>query len=156
MLEIIKSASCTASFGESARVARPPFIAVIDDDVSFRPALVELLSSLGYDVRDFASAEDLIASSPLFAYDCIITDIHLTGMNGLELKDYLTNSGEDVPVIMITGRTDPSLEGKVAASGAVCLLRKPFTSEALVESLETALKVGWRANKSAPCTSASR
>jgi FixJ family two-component response regulator len=120
-------------------VSRPPLIAVIDDDESFRPALVDSLSSLGYCVRDFPSAEELIASSPELFYDCIITDIHLTGMSGIDLKKHLADRGADIPVIMITGRSDPSLEGEAAASGAICLLRKPFGSNALVERLECAL-----------------
>jgi FixJ family two-component response regulator len=120
-------------------VPRPPLIAVVDDDAWFRPALVEVLASLGYDVVDFACAEDLIATDKDFPYDCVITDIHLTGMSGLELKSQLTSRGVATPVIMITGRLDPSLEGKVAESGAICLLRKPFTSSALVEHLERAI-----------------
>ncbi len=121
------------------RVSRAPLIAVIDDDDSFRPALVESLSSLGYGVRGFSSAEELIASGPESSYDCIITDIHLAGMSGIDLKSQLTRRGVDLPVIMITGRSDPTLEGRAAASGAICLLRKPFESSALVEHLEKAL-----------------
>jgi FixJ family two-component response regulator len=122
-------------------VARPATIAVIDDDESFRPALVELLCSFGYDVKDFPSAEDLINSAEAFTYDCIITDIHLTGMGGLDLKRRLTIRGVNIPVIMITGRSDATLEDKVTESGAVGLLRKPFTSVALMEQIEEALRV---------------
>ncbi len=120
-------------------VSRPASIAVVEDDESFRPALVGLLSSLGYSACGFPSAEELIASDPKSSYDCIITDIHLTGMSGIDLKCQLTDRGVRVPVIMITARSDPGLEGKAAASGAVCLLRKPFESGALVEHLERAL-----------------
>jgi FixJ family two-component response regulator len=116
-------------------------IAVIDDDESFRPALVELLFSFGYWVKDFPSAEELINSGGPFSYDCIITDIHLTGMGGLDLKRQLAMRGVNIPVIMITGRSDASLEDKVTESGAVGLLRKPFTSTALVEQIEKALEV---------------
>jgi FixJ family two-component response regulator len=114
-------------------------VAVIDDDDSFRPALVESLSSLGYEVRGFSSAEELIASGPESSYDCIISDIHLNGMSGIDLKSHLTRRGINVPIIMITGRSDPTLEGRATASGAICLLRKPFESSALVEHLERAL-----------------
>jgi FixJ family two-component response regulator len=121
------------------RVSRAPLIAVIDDDDSFRPALVESLSSLGYGVRGFPSAEELIASGPESSYDCIITDVHLAGMSGIDLKSQLTRRGVNVPVIMITGRSDPTLEDRAAASGAICLLRKPFESIALVVHLERVL-----------------
>ena len=120
-------------------MSRPPLIAVVDDDESFRPALVESLSSLGYGVRDFPSAEDLVASGSEMSYDCIITDIHLTGMSGIDLKSQLTRRGVNVPVIMITGRSDPTLEVKAAAGGAVGLLRKPFESSTLVAHLERVL-----------------
>jgi FixJ family two-component response regulator len=125
---------------EGTCVSKPLLIAVIDDDDSFRPALVESLSSLGYGVRDFPTAEELVASGSEASYDCIITDIHLTGMSGIELQKQLTSRGVDVPVIMITGRSDPTLEVKAAAGGAVGLLRKPFKSSTLVAYLERALR----------------
>jgi len=120
-------------------VSRQPLIAVIDDDESFRPALVESLSSLAYGVRDFSSAEDFTASGQEGSYDCIITDVHLTGMSGIDLKKKLAGRGIDVPVIMITAHSDPGLEGRAVASGAVCLLRKPFESKALIDCLKKAL-----------------
>jgi FixJ family two-component response regulator len=122
-------------------VSKKPLIAVIDDDESFRPALIESLSSLGYGVRDFPSAEDFIASGREGSYDCIVTDVHLTGMSGIDLKKKLTSRGIDVPVIMITARPDPGLEGRAVATGAVCLLRKPFESAALINCLERALSI---------------
>jgi len=127
------------SLREEGCVSRAASIAVVEDDDSFRPALVGLLSSLGYSACGFPTAEELIASDPQSSYDCIITDIHLTGMSGIDLKCQLSNRGVRVPVIMITARSDPGLEGRAAASGAVCLLRKPFESSALVEHLERAL-----------------
>ena len=114
-------------------------IALIDDDESFRPALLESLLSLGYDVHDFASAEDFIDSGGMIYYGCIITDVHLTGMSGIDFKKLLASSGLDVPVIMITARSDPGLESRAAASGAICLLIKPFEISALIACLEKAL-----------------
>lgn len=124
---------------EEGCVSGPASIAVVEDDDGFRPALVGLLSSLGYSACGFPSAEELIASHLESSYDCIITDIHLAGMSGIDLKCQLSDRGLRVPVIMITARSDPGLEGRAAASGAVCLLRKPFESSALVEHLERAL-----------------
>jgi FixJ family two-component response regulator len=121
-------------------VAREPLIAVIDDDVSFRTALVESLSSLGYSVRDFASAEKFVAAGGEGLYGCVITDVHMPGMSGIDLKKLLTARGIQVPVVMITGRLDPGLEARAAASGAVCLLGKPLEANALKECLQEALK----------------
>jgi FixJ family two-component response regulator len=122
-------------------VSRAPLIAVIDDDEPFRAALVDSLCSLEYGVRGFASAEEFVAGDPEVSCDCVITDIHMPGMSGLDLKRLLTARGSRVPVIMITARAEPGLEAKAAASGAVCLLRKPFESIALIACLERALKV---------------
>jgi FixJ family two-component response regulator len=122
-------------------VSRELPIAVIDDDESFRIALVESLRSQGYGARGFASAEEFIAEDGEDPCDCVITDIHMPGMSGLDLKRLLTTRGSGVPVIMITARADPGLEARAAASGAVCLLRKPFESEALINCLQRALKV---------------
>jgi FixJ family two-component response regulator len=116
-------------------------LAVVDDDESFRAALVELLSSIAYGVRDFASAEEFFAAGTVESYDCIITDIHMPGMSGIDLQQLLVSRECRIPVIMITARAEPELEGRVVSSGAVCLLRKPFEADALIGCLERALKV---------------
>ena len=118
-----------------------PLIAVIDDDEPFRAALVESLCSLGYRARGFASAEQFFAASGESSCDCVITDIHMPGMSGLDLQRLLVARERRVPVIMITARGDPGLEARAAASGAVCLLRKPFGADALIGYLEKALHV---------------
>jgi FixJ family two-component response regulator len=122
-------------------VSKERLIAVIDDDDSFRAALVELLCSLGYGARGFASAEEFIAGDGTEPYDCVITDIHMPGMSGFDLKRRLLAHDSSLPVIMITADAEPGLEARAAAIGAVCLLRKPFAADALTECLERALKV---------------
>jgi FixJ family two-component response regulator len=122
-------------------MSREPLIAVIDDDDSFRVALVEALSSLGYGARGFASAEHFFAGDGTGPYDCIITDVHMPGMSGFDLKRWLLAHDAGVPVIMITADAEPELEAKAAAAGAVCLLRKPFQAEAVTDRLERVLKV---------------
>jgi len=118
-------------------VSRELLIAVIDDDESFRIALVESLCSLGYDAHGFASAEDFIGEDG--EYGCVITDVHMPGMNGLDLSLLLATRGSKIPVIMITARAEPQLEVKAAAIGAVCLVRKPFELNALIGCLKRAL-----------------
>ena len=122
-------------------VPKSSLIAVIDDDDSFRAALCELLFSFGYEVRDFASAEDFLATNPFDSYGCIISDIHMPGMNGIDLQHHLTAHGSRVPVIMITARMEPGLEGRVKSSGAACLLTKPFEADALIGWIEKSLGV---------------
>ena len=110
-------------------------ISVVDDDDSFRLALVESLKSLGYGARGFGSAEDFIARGGEDSCDCVITDIQMPGRSGFELKQLLASRGSKVPVIMITARADPGLEAEASATGAVCLLRKPFETDALLNCL---------------------
>jgi FixJ family two-component response regulator len=121
-------------------VSRMLVVAVIDDDEPFRKALVESIDSLGYAARGFASAEEFLASGGEKSFDCVITDIHMTGMSGFDLKQQLMSRGSKAPVIMITARAEPWLDTKAAAAGAVCLLRKPFQSSALIGCLDKALK----------------
>lgn len=120
---------------------REPLIAVIDDDESFRIALVDLLCSLGYAASGFASANEFIAGDTEKSCDCIITDVHMPGMSGLELKVLLTSRGSDIPVIMVTAHAEPELGIRAAVVGAVCLLRKPFESDILIDCLDKALRL---------------
>lgn len=123
-------------------MSREALIAVIDDDDSFRGALIDCLDSLGYEVRGFPCAEDFIAwDDEQGSCNCVITDIRMPGMSGLDLKGLLATRGSTVPVIMISAHADRKLEARVEASGAVCLLRKPFETDALIDSLGRALKV---------------
>jgi FixJ family two-component response regulator len=114
-------------------------ISVIDDDESFRLALAGSLRSLGHDARGFASVEEFIADGGEGASDCVITDLHMPGMSGLDLIHKLKAQGSTVPVILITGRPEPGLEARAAAGGAVCLLRKPFETDALIACLKKSL-----------------
>ncbi len=117
-----------------------PLVAVIDDDDSYRIALVASLDSLGYRTRGYASADEFVAGGGDGSCDCIVTDIHMPGMSGIDLKLLLAAQCSSTPVIMITGRSDPQLEARAKASGAVCLLRKPFESGALVHCLDLAFQ----------------
>jgi FixJ family two-component response regulator len=116
-------------------------ISVIDDDESFRTALVGLLRSLGYEAQGFTSAVEFINSGEEGSCDCIITDFCMPKMSGLDFIQLLTARGSTVPVIMVTGCSEPELEAKALAGGALCLLMKPFEDDALIGYLEQALKI---------------
>lgn len=115
-------------------------LAVIDDDESFREALVGSLGSLGYGAHGFASADEFIAWEAEVSCDCVITDIHMPGMSGFDLARLLTARRRRVPVVMITARSDLSIDARAASSGAICLLRKPFKTDTLIDCLDEALK----------------
>jgi FixJ family two-component response regulator len=105
-----------------------------------RRAIVALVRSAGYNAHGFSSAEEFLGYSTVQSFACVITDIQMPGMSGIELKQHLTASQSPVPVIMITARHDPGLEERAIASGAACFLRKPFDADALISCLESALK----------------
>jgi FixJ family two-component response regulator len=120
-------------------VPRDLEIAVVDDDQSFRIALVESLSSLGFEADGYACAEDYIETMGSKSFHCIVTDIHMPGMSGLELMKHLATRGSIIPVVLITARPDKNLEAKAVAAGAACLLRKPFEIDDLIECIEGAV-----------------
>jgi FixJ family two-component response regulator len=113
-------------------------VAVVDDDESFRTALVGSLLSLDYRARGFASAEEFIAWEADASCDCVVTDIHMPGMSGVELGRLLAERERKVPVVLVTARSDLDIGGHAAAIGALCLLRKPFRTDELIQCIERA------------------
>jgi FixJ family two-component response regulator len=120
-------------------VSKKQLVAVIEDDDPFRMALVESLSSFGYSARGFGSAEEFVATDVESACGCIVTDVHMPGMSGLDLMRLLAARASKVPVIVITAHADPGLEARALACGALYLLRKPFESGVLIDCLEKAM-----------------
>ncbi len=114
-------------------------IAVIDDDASLRTALSGLLRSFGHTVCAFESAEEFLESEERVRAQCIITDIHMPGMSGIDLFKRVSADGANTPVILITGRAEPSLVARAESSGAACVLKKPFDAEHLVACVEDAI-----------------
>ncbi len=104
-----------------------------------RMAIVGLLDSLGYRVKAYASAETFLSDPSGPDADCIITDIQMPGLSGIELKHHLDGLGVTTPVIMVTARTELSLHARAKASGAACVLLKPFQEADLVRCIEGVL-----------------
>ncbi|NMO14216.1 response regulator [Pyxidicoccus fallax] len=116
-------------------------ISVVDDDASLRQALVRLLRSLGLKGLAFDSAEAFLASGQLEHSDLVITDIHMPGMSGIDLKRELDARGSSVPVIMITAKTEATVMERARACKPTCLLKKPFDSEEFIACVERALSL---------------
>jgi FixJ family two-component response regulator len=117
-------------------------VAVVDDDRAVREALPDLLRELGFAARAFASAEELLASDGLGDASCLILDIAMPGMNGLELQRELRVRGHGIPIIFITAQTDEVIRARAVREGASGFLLKPFSDTALLAALDTALGTG--------------
>jgi FixJ family two-component response regulator len=114
-------------------------ISIIDDDEPTRSAVADLMRAKGFSVSAYDSAEDFLRTVGHEASHCIITDIQMPGLSGIELKQRLDVENCKTPVIMITARVEQRLHSLALASGAFCLLRKPFKASALIECVERAL-----------------
>ena len=117
-----------------------PLIAVVDDDQSVREALENLISSVGFEVRLFASAENFLDSDTRAQTDCAILDVRLPGLSVLELQQRLAVDGQSIPVIVITAQADDKTQDEAVAAGAIAFLKKPVTEEVLLTALDAALK----------------
>lgn len=121
-------------------MTRQPLIAVVDDDLSFRAGLESFIRSLGHRVIGFASAEAFLQSETARRAACIISDIQMPGMSGIELKARLDAEGRDAGVILVTARPEPRVRREAEARGVTCFLGKPFDPGLLVTCIDRALQ----------------
>jgi FixJ family two-component response regulator len=117
-----------------------PVIAIIDDDPSIRVATNRLVRSLGYVALTFASATDFLQSMHVNETACVIADVQMPGISGVELQSRLIAEGCSVPIIFITAYPEESIRSRAMQAGAVCFLSKPFDGPVLIECIDTALK----------------
>jgi len=121
-------------------VAPIPLVSVVDDDESVRESLRGLIRSIGLGVQTFASAEDFSRSEHLEKTDCLILDVRMPGMSGLELQRHLAARKRDIPIIFITAQgSDDGERARALGDGAVAYLIKPFSEDALLEAVDAAL-----------------
>jgi FixJ family two-component response regulator len=114
---------------------------VVDDDLSVRESLPDLLRELGYEAQVFASADEFLKSDYVNKSRCLILDIAMPGMSGLELQDELKRRHIKIPIVFITGQKDDTVRSRMLARGAVDCLFKPFSDTALQKALEAALLI---------------
>jgi len=121
---------------------KPPLVSVIDDDQSFRESMRRLVRSLGYSVEAFPSAADLLASPRLLETACLITDVHMPGMTGVDLFRHLINAGYAIPTILMTAYPDEEVGARALKDGVLYYLRKPVDESYLLHCLRSALESG--------------
>ena len=117
-------------------------VSVVEDDQFFRESMGRLLRSLGYVVEAFPSAADFLASARLGETACLIADIHMPAMTGLELHRRLIDIGRAIPTILVTAYPDNDVRVRALNDGVVCYLRKPVDEERLLRCLRAALHSG--------------
>ena len=123
-----------------AALSKLPLVAIIDDDASVRATTDSLVRSLGYSVYTFASAEEFLRSNRLDDLSCVIADVQMPGMSGVELQALLITQVNHVPFIFITAFPDERVRAQALRAGAICYLTKPFGEDSLIQGLQAALK----------------
>jgi CheY-like chemotaxis protein len=122
-----------------SRVDEVPIISIVDDNASVRTATARLLSSLGFSAHAFASAQEFLSSPRLCETSCLIADVEMPGMSGVELQEYLIAHHHETPMIFITAFPEDRIRERVMRAGAVDFLSKPFDEPRLLECVERAL-----------------
>ena len=121
-------------------MALAPVISIIDDDASVRAATNNLIRSLGYTVHVFASADAFLRSEHINDTACVIADVQMPAMSGIELQSHLRALGNRVPFIFITAFPEDSVRARALKAGAICFLTKPFDGGTLIGCLNAALQ----------------
>jgi FixJ family two-component response regulator len=114
-------------------------VMIVDDDESVRRAARRLIKSFGFAVETFASAEDFLTSGRLPQTACLVLDVHMPGLNGLELQSHLISEGHQVPIVFITAFSDESARDQALTAGALGYLVKPFEETDLLSAINLAL-----------------
>ncbi len=117
-----------------------PLFSIVDDDEAVREATKSLIRSLGYNAETFGSAEEFLAWTQIEDTDCLITDVQMPGLSGMDLQDRLISAGHEMPTIFVTAFPDAKLERRALSGGAIAYLRKPIEESHLLEHIDTALR----------------
>lgn len=124
---------------EEPELAQYPMVAIIDDDESVRLATASLVRSLGLTTSTFASAEAFLFSPQLEDAACVITDVQMPGMSGVELQAHLIKHGSDLPIIFMTAFPEERIRQQVCSAGAIGFLSKPFDGGTMIACIDKAL-----------------
>jgi FixJ family two-component response regulator len=125
---------------KATRMSVNPVIAIVDDDEAVRIATASLLRSFGFETRIFASAEDFLAAGMDTQAACLITDVQMPGVGGIELQKILCARKCPIPILFMTAYGNEAVRQRALAAGAVCFLEKPFDGETIVRHLRDALR----------------
>jgi FixJ family two-component response regulator len=122
-----------------------PIVFVVDDDALIRGALTNLICSVGFQVQAFSSAQEFLNHRRALAPACLVLDVRLKGLSGLELQHELTSLGDPIPIIFMTGHGDIPMSVRAMKAGAVEFLPKPFRDQDLLDAIHQAIELNKRA-----------
>ena len=117
-------------------------VSIVDDDQFFRESMRRLMRSLGYTVEAFRSAADFLASHRMVQTACLIADVEMPGMTGIDLHRHLIDAGHAIPTILVTAYPDDAVRSRTLTDGVICYLGKPVDETRLLQCLRTALPSG--------------
>ena len=118
-----------------------PLISIVDDDQPYRDSIEKLVRLLGYTVEGFSSAAEFLGSHLLPGTSCLVADVHMPGMTGIELHERLVALGHKIPTMLVTAYPDPALRDRALKAGVLCYLSKPVDDYELEQCLRTALNL---------------
>jgi FixJ family two-component response regulator len=124
--------------------ATVPLVFIVDDDPSVRKSLVRLIGSAGYKVEAFASAEDFLSREPSIGPCCVVLDVRMPGVTGLDLQKTLKSALHGIPIVFITGHGDVSMSVSAMKAGAIDFLTKPFEGKDLLSAVQRAVAIDTR------------
>ena len=150
-LAVFFDADCEFAFGRlvdgpllEAHMPKASLVSIVEDDRFFRESMRRLMRSLGYAVETFPAAADFLASRRLAETGCLIADVHMPVMSGLELHSRLAETGRAIPTILVTAYPDEAVKARALSAGVVCYIRKPVDQELLLRCVRAALEIGSR------------
>jgi FixJ family two-component response regulator len=137
-----KSTRSRATASAKGTSPQQALVAVVDDDEPVRDAIGSLFRSMGFGIELFASGEEFLASPNLRDFSCLVLDVQMPGMNGLELQRRLVAASQPIPILFITAFSDENTRSRALRAGAVSFLFKPFSDEALLGAVQSAIEDG--------------
>jgi len=138
----VRAVPCWPSPCQEAAKVKRKLISIIEDDEPFRESMQKLVMLLGYTVEAFASAADFLKSTVVAETDCLVADVQMPGMTGVELYKHLIEAGHPIPTILITAYPNEAVRNRALRNGVVCYLPKPVDDDHLERCLRSALQSG--------------
>ena len=139
-----KARSQSNRAGGERAAEQAPLVVIVDDDASFRQSTDRLIRSFGYRTQVFGTGEDFLSSGAAERADCLLLDVRMPGMHGLDIQRSLAERGTRIPIVFLTGHASDEMERRARSAGAVAFLRKPVAQASLRQAIENVVRAPGR------------